>query len=176
LVDNKLQLTNVPVPTVSSIISKEIFRPKIIDWLLMIQAEHSDKKHFIKERKQLTEAILDEMVKTIKECGAEPLFVYISTPLGMNKNSQKEKTPEAFFKQFCKERDIPYLFTRPYFNVVMQKGIHLKKSGHWDAQGNQIVAQAIAEYLSKGNIEEIGVRNKFSVVKGVESSMGTTSP
>ena len=154
LVDNKLQLTNVPVPTISSIISQEIFKPKIIDWLLMIQAEHGDKTHFIKERKQLTEAIFDEMLKTIRECGAKPLFVYISTPLAMSKNNPKEEKPfEDFFEQFCKERNIPHLFTRPYFNAVKQKGIQLKKIGHWDAQGNQIVAQVIAEYLCQGKMK-----------------------
>ena len=93
------------------------------------------------------------MIKTIKGCGAQPLFVYISIPIAMGRIDQKKEKPsEDFFEQFCKEREIPYIFTRPYFNEVIQKGIHLKKSGHWDAQGNHIVAQAIAEYLSKGNI------------------------
>ena len=110
-------------------------------------------KKFLKDRKQLTGEILDEMIKTIKGCGAQPFFVYISTPIAMSKIDPKnEKPSEDFFEQFCKEREIPYIFTRPYFNEVIQKGIHLKKSGHWDAQGNHIVAQAIAEYLSKGNI------------------------
>ena len=156
LVGNKLQLTNVPVPTISSIISQEIFRPKIIDWFLMIQAAYGDKKHFNKEKQQLAEAIFDEMLKTIKECKAKPLFVYISTPRAIDKNDPKEEKPsEDSFEQFCRERSIPYLFTRPYFNAAIQKGIHLKKDGHWDAQGNQIVAQAIAEYLSNGKMKSV---------------------
>ena len=119
-------------------------------------SERADPKKYIKERKRLTEAIFDEMIKTIKECGAKPLFVYISSPLAMSKNKPREERPsEEFFENFCKKRGILYLFTRPYFNMLMQKGVPLKKEGHWDAQGNQVVAQEIAEYLRKGNMKTV---------------------
>ena len=148
LADNGLQLTNVPVPTIRSVLNQEVYKLKIIDWVLMTQSSSGRGKYYFRERWKLTEAIFDELVKVIKECGAKPLFVYISTPLAISKNKQStEKAFEDSFEQYCKERGVPYLFTRPYFKSAIQKGVHLKEEGHWDAQGNLIVAQAIAEYF-----------------------------
>ena len=48
LLGNKLQLTNVPVPTISSIVRQEAFRFKIIDWISMIQEGRGNKKNFSK--------------------------------------------------------------------------------------------------------------------------------
>lgn len=99
LLDNKLQLTNVPVPTISSIIRQEAFKSRIIEWISIIRSARAEAKNYVRDRKRLTEAILDEMIKTIKECGAQPLFVYISSPLAMSKNKPEE---EILFEKFLK--------------------------------------------------------------------------
>ena len=151
-VHNELKLKNVPVPTKGSVAKGEFFRLKIIDLFSIFSDKYCRKSGWEKEKRRITEAILNEMIKTTRACHAEMLFVYILTPKEVASiDTIKIKVQEDYFLQYCRGRGIPYLSTRASFTDAIKKGINLKKSGHWDAQGNYIIAQAINDYLRTAN-------------------------
>ena len=151
LANKELEVKNVPVPLVSSILRQEVYRLKILDLISALYTKYwMDKKQYINRKIRITEAILDEMVKSIHACGAKPLLVYIFTPEHVKEIKQgQEVATEEFLFKFCKTRKIPCLSTRQAFSNATQEVAHLKKSGHWDAWGNQAIAGTIKEYLLK---------------------------
>ena len=151
LVGRKLVLKNVPVPLVSAILQQEVYRLKIFDLVSTLYTKYwMDKKQYSSRKTRITEAILDEMVKDIRGCGAKPLFVYIVTPEHVKDIDQGHAMAmEDFLFRFCKTRKISCLSTRQAFSNSAQEGVHLKESGHWDAWGNRAIAGKIKEYLFK---------------------------
>ena len=151
-VHGELRLINVPVPTAASLVKGEFFRLKIVDLFSIIKDKYFRKSGWEREKERITEGILDEMVKTIRACHAKVLFVHILTPKEVASiDTFKVKAQEDYFLQYCLSRGVPYLSTHAAFSATIKNGINLRTSGHWDARGNYIIAQAISDYLKNNN-------------------------
>jgi len=147
---NKLTLTNVPVPTLSSLYKNEFFRPKFIDLINILYAEIQAKLKVSPSTDKITAAILDEIITTINGIKAKPVFVFIPFPQEVQQGAAYENgDPEKFFRDYCQTRHLNCLSTDGYFNKAVSRGSILKTEGHWDSTGNQIIAAAIRDYLLK---------------------------
>jgi len=102
------------------------------------------------EMKQVSTAILDELIETIKEVGALPVFVYL--PEDENKQLLDG---EEFFTEYCASREINCFNLQPYFIANIPPGEDYKEyGGHYNSLGNYVVAQGISEYLIEQAIVE----------------------
>jgi hypothetical protein len=102
-----------------------------------------------KEAEKITTAILDEMVKEIRHIGATPVFVYLPVYVELENLDKAKCQGEEFLANYCLKRGVSYLSLRPYFLKEEIYGAILKKTGHYDAQENRIVAEVIKRYLSR---------------------------
>lgn len=150
-----LQLTNVPVPTPESVLSRELYRPKIFDLAVMMRERVRSMLGWTQRKAELiTSAIFDELVKTIRENGAVPVFVYMPV-LQEIVNPQEGFTPdEQFLDQYCQERGVACLFLRPVFLEQVKKGVSFNTRGHWSAREHMLAAQAMRDFISKKKLLE----------------------
>ena len=156
LVGKELKLTHVPVPSPESFLDGEVYRSKFHDLLTILYYRlmlHSGKE---KERmERITTAIFDEMIKTIKDIGAIPVFAYLPYNEELENTDEKITDRERFLFRYCTARNIYCLSVRPYFSASARRGVFFKKSGHWDSKGNMIAAEGIQAYLSENVIKGI---------------------
>jgi hypothetical protein len=106
------------------------------------------------QRERLTEAILDDFIKTVKSVGATPVFVYLPSvweikwddkhiPVGLRLSETD------FFFRYCKERNVNCLSLRQYFLDSMKSGRKFDPvvMRHYDANEHQLVAETIKKFL-----------------------------
>jgi hypothetical protein len=57
--------------------------------------------------------------------------------------------PDKRIAKFCRENDIPFLALEPLFRVETGRGrrLHFHYNGHWNAEGDDLAAQHIADFL-----------------------------
>jgi hypothetical protein len=149
LANNGLKLSHVPVPSPESFLKGEGFRSKFYDLLTILYYRimlHSGKEQ--ERMEEITTAIFDEMIKTIRDIRAIPVFAYLPYNEEMDNTNEKITEREKFLFRYCKARNIYCLSVRPYFSASARRGVIFRKSGHWDARGNLIAAEGIREYLS----------------------------
>ncbi len=160
LVSGGLQLTNVPVPTFDSVLAYEPWRPKALDCLVILrQKARWTLGENETEARDLTRAILAEIIATTRSIGAVPLFVYMPVaeeigplPKGYLYGITAAVSPgiperEQYLRDVCRHEDIPCLFLRPRFREEAKRGVRLKNEGHWDAAEHQIAADEIKRFL-----------------------------
>lgn len=148
LANGELKLKNYPVPKPEEFIKQEPYRLKTID-LLSIIYQKIRKKAGIRQREaeKITTAILDEMVKDIRQIGATPIFLYLPVYKELENLNMPLNQGEKFLITYCINRKVQFLSLRPYFLKEERNGINLKKTGHYGSQENKIVAQAIKGYI-----------------------------
>lgn len=150
---DKLKLTNSPVLPPESILQKEFYRLKIFDTIVALNQEILRISGVTqKNMEKLTEAILDEMLKTIKSINAIPVFVYLPVESEIININDELTQKEYFLFNFCEKRNIHCILLRNYFIKKIKKGIQLKSAGHWGPQEDLIAAQGIKEYLLDNNL------------------------
>lgn len=153
LENGKLKLTNSPVLPPKSILQKEFYRLKIFDTIVALNQEILRISGVTqKNMEKLTEAILDEMFKTIKSINAVPIFVYLPVESELININDKFTRREYFLSRFCEKRNIPCLLLRHYFINKTKDGVKFKSAGHWEPQEHLIAAQGINEFLLDNNL------------------------
>jgi hypothetical protein len=148
--DAGLKLVGSPVPRPEEVMKWDWARPRLYDaWSLLRFRFMTWSGLHHKRMNRLTAAILDRMVATIMQRGATPLFVYIPTPreiIGLDKTSREL----GFFDSYCKsKRELRCISVWPQLEARRKQGAKLKTTGHWDAFGNQVIADAILRYLDQ---------------------------
>ena len=150
LVDGQLELKNSPVPKPEKLLEKEFYRSKFLDLLTILYQKYRQlTKLQEREAETITTAILDEMVRVIREGGARPVFVYLPTFNEMTISGTKLTREEAYFSSYCQSRRIDHLLLRPYFLTEAQSGVQLKTMQHWGPLEHRIAADAIATFLTR---------------------------
>lgn len=146
--DGKLQLEGTPVPPIEHTLRWDWTRPRVVDLASAIRYDVTTREEHVREKEQITEAILSEMVRVTDSIKAIPMFVYL--PIGKEIAVGRDSTSdEKWFVRFCHEhRTVKCLSALPQFAQEMSKGATFKTRGHWDAAGHAVVAQAIARYLT----------------------------
>ncbi len=148
LVSGRLELTNVPVPTPDRVLAQEPYRPKVLDLALILR----DKLYWTigrtdTEARNLTAAILDDIVATTRNLGAVPLFVDMPVEKEIDDASDSLTRREQFLDTYCQSRGVACLFLRLRFRREIKRGAKLKNWGHWDPEEHRLAAEQITDFL-----------------------------
>ncbi len=143
-----LQLTHVPVPTPASVLAWEPFRLKILDLAVMAQ----ERVRWVSGRNQrraeeVTAAIFDELIKTTREGGAVPVFVYLPVLQEIADPEEGLTQNEDFLARYCRDRAAVCLFLRPRFREQISKGATFNTRSHWLAPEHLLAAQAMRDLI-----------------------------
>jgi len=171
LVSHALQLTNVPVPTPERVLAQEPYRPKTLDFLVILR----EKLRWTlgkneTEARDLSAALLDEIVATSHSIGAVPVLVYLPVGeeikpfpkryLALTAYSPPVAEREQYLHDYCQSRGIPCLFLGPRFREEAKRGVDLIPPqnlwGHWTPEAHQIAAQDIRDFLLRNNLMQNG--------------------
>ena len=146
-----LRLTHSPVESPEHYLENEFFRLKLLDVFHIIKQGLLWKTGYNDDLKnKLTDAILDEFVATVKSIGAEPLFVYLPTPLDIMSPLQFARG-ELYFDNYCSSRKITSLSLRNYFKR-MAKQYGFPTHGHWDPKEHYRAAEMIKNMLEESKL------------------------
>jgi hypothetical protein len=145
---NELRLTNVPILSPEEMRDREFYRLKMLDVGIMLYERLRWRFGFAdRESRELTRAILDEIVATVRRAGAIPIFVYLPAGAEIMGRGEGIGPNERPLYNYCQERQLRCLFLSGLFQEAVRKGVKFNRQGHWQANGHAIVAQAIKEYL-----------------------------
>jgi len=169
LTSGGLKLRNVPVPTPERVLAEEPFRPKSFDILFILKEKlgWALGKNEAQAR-AITEQLLTEIIKTTRDIGAVPVFVYMPVneeiaPLpafGITTNSPAVADREQYLHGICEKEKLPCLFLRPRFRQEVQKGADLHPRGHWNATAHSIAGEEIKNFLSSNGLIRSGLFDK----------------
>jgi hypothetical protein len=161
LVFGNLQLTNVPVPTPERVLAEEPYRPKSFDILFILKEKLRwalDQNEA--EAREVTEQLLDEIIRTTRGIGAAPVFVYLPVneeiaPLpqfGITTKSPAVADREQYLRGICEKEKLTCLFLRPRFREAVQKGVDLHPRGHWNPTAHSIAGEEIENFLFSNHL------------------------
>lgn len=154
LIRGGLRLTGTPVPRPEDILRWDWVRPRILDIYSIFRYKLKASTGVLeKEKKDVTTAILMDMIEVIQGIHAIPILVNIPNggeifaPPGISDD-------EAYMFSLCALNKKAECFnTKPYFAERLAKGESFKVVGHWDPAGNRTIAEAIKNFLvDKGHI------------------------
>ena len=146
--NNQLTLTGNPVPAPEETIKWDWARPRVIDIFSIVRYKLKKSSGlYIKEKKNLTTAILTEMIQVIDSNDAIPVFTYLPYQNEISVDTTLTESEKYFF-EMCKTNDKVNCFSaRPYFAEKLAKGVVFEKIRHWKPTGHLTIAEAIKRYL-----------------------------
>lgn len=148
LANNKLKLKHVVVPAPGMVLKKEFYKSKFIDLLSILYDNFKWKSGLTKKRaEKITTAILDEMVKTINEIDAIPVFVYLPAINEITSVDEKITEGEKYLLEYCEDRGIYCISVHHDFIINAKKGINFKAWTHLNATAHHLIAQVIKRDL-----------------------------
>lgn len=161
LVDGKLELRGVPVPRPELVLAREAYRLKVLDLLSILYYKHRSATDIEQETSQITTAILDEMIATIRRAGATPVFTYLPFDRELEEHLGGYK---QFFNQFCTSRGILCVSVTEALRAGMELGAvrRIQRAPrHWISSESAVVAQRIKRFLvENGLITRIPERHR----------------
>lgn len=153
LVNGKLLLTHVPVSSPLMWINTELYRLKLFDiYEMFLSKKKIANGEMNQEATRMTEALMNEMVRTIRANGAIPVFFYLPTPLEIAHSSPEYSSREKFLMSYCRKNEILCTSMTSNFTQAREQGRMLKPYDHWDAYGHSLVADVLVKYLKEQNL------------------------
>jgi len=154
----QLRLTGVPVPTAAEVLAREPYQLKCLDLAVMLRETVRVILGNKKSAHEISSAIFDELVKTVRNNGAVPVFVYMPVLHQIIDPREGLTTDEEFLDSYCQRRGVACLFLRPYFREQIKKGATFNVEIHWDPQAHRLAAQAMRDFLLEKRILPVGVK------------------
>jgi len=144
----QLVLTNTPVPRIEETLAREPWRSKFLDVLTMLRRRYRERFGELEiEMKQVTIALLDEIVNVIRTAGAVPIFVYLPSFDEITRAEMDMSDGERFFFSFCRERGIQSIYLQHFFLEKLERGVDLNTISHWGPEEHRTAAEGIRAYL-----------------------------
>lgn len=144
----QLHLTGVPVPTRAEVLAREPYRLKCLDLAMMLREQVDVVMGWNEKRaREISTSIFDELVKTARNNGAAPVFVYMPVLHQISDPREGLTSYEEFLNSYCRQREVACLFLRPYFREQIKKGVNFNIENHWDPGAHRLAAQAIRDFL-----------------------------
>jgi hypothetical protein len=158
LASDKLELTNVPVPTPDRVLAEEPYRLRTLDLMVILREKlrwRSGKNET--EAENITRSILDEIIATTRSIGAVPVFVYLPDHKEISDSHDTLTGGEQYLYGYCQDRAIPCLSLLPRFRKESKSGTELIEPGtHWNPHAHLVAAQEIKDFLLKNNLNVSG--------------------
>ncbi|MBI3559521.1 SGNH/GDSL hydrolase family protein [Candidatus Gottesmanbacteria bacterium] len=152
IVNGKLTLAHVPIPSPMTWIKNEYYRLKLFDIYEMLLNKKKSANGEVKQASErITVALLDEMVQIIRSIGATPVFVYLPTAREMDGSPTQHPSQAQFLLDYCKRKDVLCTNATSAFIEAREQGRTLKP-GHWDAYEHSLVADVLVKYLKGKNL------------------------
>lgn len=148
LKEEKLVLTNSPVPGPEQILKKDWLRQRTsIVWSFMKYKMAKENGSLQKEEEEITSAILKRLFKSIETVGARAAVVYL--PFGDQMHHPAERLSfENYIFKVCEDNQQKGCFSaRPNFKKYKSKGIEFTSTGHHHWKGNYVIAESIKDYI-----------------------------
>lgn len=148
---SQLFLANTPVPPPQTM-HTEIWQLKIVDlWNILYSNFERKSGQYQSRRAKISYAILEELVKNIRQSGAVPLFAYLSGVRQKGNNHGMNRMEKQFFEKW-KKKGVHCVLLRPRVQSARKNGVLLKETGHFGPKTNEIIAEGLKEYLSKNHL------------------------
>jgi len=148
LVDGRLELRGVPVPTPEQVLAAETWRPKVLDLgELFVRQARWRWGGLKQETRELSDALLLAFAATAREHGATPLIVYMTLPSEVVRSEREPDGREKQLEELCRANGIPFLSLRRRFYPLRDRVRPRPNMQHWDAFEHRVAAQAIAAHL-----------------------------
>jgi len=150
--DGELVLTQVPVPTPDEILARHAHRAPI-SYALHWWWQRSRGREAIREqasaqhrarRSSLVEAILQQMQREVRGCGARMLVMFIPDNAYAGSPSPVRDDLRAWSTQF----GYAFLDLAPVLEALSEQEARSAFSGHFNPLGNVVAARALAEKLA----------------------------
>lgn len=113
--------------------------------LASLAANNEEWKNW-KYQEDLTEMIVTEMHTKCEENGVTFILAFIPTPNELLGDFPKNNISQ-FAQAICAKNNIIYFNTTSIFEEELKKGKELKKEGHWDKRGNELIGNQIFQML-----------------------------
>ncbi len=161
--NHKLSLKNVPIAAPEETYKNEFFRSKLIDIIKIVHRNILVKTGaYQKQEDEINQAIFHELVDTIKNAGAVPVFAYLQGIRDVIKKQTMSEKDSKFFEYWDKE-GVHCIYLLSYIrevNAMQIKAMGLegktvavqRKHGHFSPRENNIIAVGIKDYLSKNHL------------------------
>lgn len=156
VVNDRLVLTNVPVPSPEEILSRYQHRdPPSYAWHWLQQRlrrrgafGQMSSTEYSSERSALSRAILRQMQQEVSNCGAKMLVVFI--PEDIYRESEKFVLRDEL-ATWSTKLGYAFLDLQPILKTFAKQEMRSPLSGHFNPLGNVIATQAIREKLTELN-------------------------
>jgi hypothetical protein len=155
--DGQLVLTGIPVPRPAQVLAHERWRSGAWD-MMHILTEMTRWRVGVNQARAeaLTQAILDEIVRTAREIRAVPVLTYLPVIEELDDTSSVPSARERFLKTYCDSRGVACLLLRPTFAREYQRGERFNVPGHhWGPAAHLVAARAIAQFLSEHQLVQV---------------------
>ncbi len=150
LVDGRLVLRGVPVPTLEALRDDRQYGLRLLDLVTLLDDDLTEPRRpqRAREAERLTAALLDEIVSTVHGLGAAPLLVYLPIEGEIGWPDVGPIEEERFLVRYARERRVPSLDLRPAFMAAAARGVRFKTYGHWTPVEHRLAAEAIQAHFA----------------------------
>ena len=147
LVDGRLELRGVPVPSPDEVLAREPWRSKLLDVaglaLRRLRWRYGGLKD---ERRRITDALLVAFVDAARALGTRPVLAYLPTTEDVAGDGPPEREREV--AELCRAHGVPFLALRERFRRSIPDN-PLGRTSHWNAEAHDVAADEIAAFLRR---------------------------
>jgi len=165
LVGGDLVLRGTPVPRPEQVLAEERRRSRFVDLLRMAWARPRSRLAASEAiRRRLTTALLDAFHQEVDSIGARLVIAYLPVEGELDPAAGETTRGESFLLEYCAGRAVQCIDVRPPLLAVQRRGVHLKKTGHWNRRIHDLAARALASELAAPmGLGQVPQREDFEV-------------
>jgi len=146
--DSSLQLEGVPVLPPEHFLSWESYYPRTLDLgQVLYQAQRWRAGANRRDSEVLGRATLLEMVRTIREAGATPVFFYLPVENELGDRSAALSRGETYLRSVCLAAGVRFHSLRRELAAAVEPGDRGAMLGHWPASIHLRAAALIRDTL-----------------------------
>ncbi len=146
--DRSLRLENVPVARPEAVLSTELLHPRALDLIeITRQAGRWRKGANRREAETISRAILEEIVRSIREAKAVPILVYLPVERDLLDRSPALTRGERYLRSVCARAGLRFHSLRPELSAAIDPDDRRAALGHWPARVHALAAAGIRDIL-----------------------------
>jgi len=158
--EGELVLKRAHVPPPAEVIRDYPWRSQFLDLpRILIENSYYGSPRYRLESDRITNAILAEIVRTVRDIGAVPVFVDLDSALSNNTSPELTGSEKAFAER-CALLSVACISLRRTILASGWRGRKRLKEGHFSPDANRLVAQGIKEGILRMGLDAGGARSR----------------